>query len=71
MCDLCDEGIACPNCGILICWDAKARDDVVAPAGMTDAGDVFCIDCAREMDEAERDYDDEMGYAPEPYEEVP
>jgi hypothetical protein len=58
MCQLCEESEdgsmqSCQDCGILICFDVETADDVVAPAGVTGAGDLYCIRHASAHDAAE------------------
>lgn len=60
MCYLCEnnggEYQGCQDCGRLICFDIKQGDDVIAPAYVTESGDLFCDSCGREYDsEANRD----------------
>lgn len=70
MCELCEEaenGIEyCQDCGVMICFDIKGGDDILAQAYVTASGDLFCIHCGRQYDEDEEaEYEDD--YYPYPY----
>jgi hypothetical protein len=41
---------SCQDCGRLICFDQKTIDDVIAPAYITSAGDLFCSSCGSAYD---------------------
>lgn len=59
MCDLCRENngelLGCNNCGRLICFDVEVGDDVIRPAYVTEAGDLFCNICGKEFDNEDED----------------
>jgi hypothetical protein len=67
MCWLCDgnggELQGCQDCGRLICFDENSGDDIMAPAYVTESGDLFCNVCGLEYDRAEEEesFDDDFG----------
>ncbi len=50
--ELCDKfgPQGCPDCGRLICFDAKNGDDILRPAYITNSGELFCARCGTEYD---------------------
>lgn len=50
---------SCPDCGRLICFDTTGFDDIMAPAYVTESGDLFCDRCGRAHDRAEEEFDGE------------
>ncbi len=74
MCQLCDESDdgsmqSCPDCGRLICFDAKGFDDIMAPAYVTASGDLYCSRCGCAHDRAEEE-EEEYDYDPIPEERM-
>lgn len=72
MCYMCEENNgemeSCQECGIMICFDVEVEDDVIAPAGVTASGDLFCRRHAAQYDREEEEQDDEyMGWNPGPW----
>lgn len=62
MCEYCeskDGPLGCPECGRLICFDDDfSGDDVMAPAYVTESGDLMCRFCGRVQDRAMREYEE-------------
>lgn len=71
MCDMCDENdgemVGCQDCGRLICFDVKYKDDIVAPAYVTASGDLFCSSCGQRYDQEEEEAAEEFAYIPDEY----
>jgi len=66
MCKLCDydrdEMANCQFCGKLVCYDVRTEDDIASPACATTQGDLACLSCAREAQEAEERQTEAFGY---------
>ena len=55
LCEAYEDGVSCPDCGCLVCWDCRNGDDVLRPAYATASGDLYCDQCGMAHDRAERE----------------
>lgn len=61
---------SCQSCGRLIFDDTDGYDDVASAPYVTESGDLYCIPCGRQHDEAQREQDerDAVDWMDDPYE---